>query len=68
MRRFVLDRTQDPSGVSGLGLVAEGVAFTDGSVVLRWGSEHRSMGMYSSIEDVEYIHGHGGTTRVRWLD
>jgi len=64
----VLDRTQDPSGVSGLGLVAEGVAFTDGAVALRWGSEHRSMGLYSSIEDVEHIHGHGGTTRVRWLD
>src|SRR4051794_16547249 len=34
--RFELHRDQDISGVSGVGVVAEGVAFTDGTVALRW--------------------------------
>ena len=34
MRRFILFRTIDPTGVSGTGVVAEGLIFTDGLSIL----------------------------------
>lgn len=68
MRRFRLNRIEDETGVSGTGLVAEGVRFSDGSVALRWLTATASTGVYASIEDVEVIHGHGGRTVVEWLD
>jgi hypothetical protein len=68
MRRFVLDRSEDLSGVSGTGEVARGVVFSDGMAVMRWDGECRSLGVYKDIEDVECIHGHQGSTTVRWLD
>lgn len=67
-RRFELERLADASGVSGTGIVAWGVQFPDGTAVLRWDSTRRSTGFYASIEDVELIHGHGGTTRINWID
>lgn len=68
-RRFRLVRDHDVSGVSGVGAVAEGVEFTDGSCVVRWtAGEHRSTVVWASVEDALAIHGHGGATRVEWLD
>lgn len=69
MRRFVLERNEDVSGVSGTGVVAEGVEFTDGTVVLRWiTGEHRSTVVWPSIRSVEVIHGHDGRTLVKFVD
>ena len=68
MRRFQLNRQNDQSGVSGVGVVAEGVQFSDGRCALRWLTAPSSFGIYSSIGDVETIHGHGGDTRVEWID
>lgn len=69
MRRFELHRDVDVSGVSGTGVVAEGVAFSDGTAVIHWiASEHRSTVIWPSVESVEAIHGHGGSTRIVWAD
>jgi hypothetical protein len=68
MRRFFLDRMEDETGVSGSGLVAEGVVFWDGTVAMRWRTGTSSTAVYDCIEDVETIHGHGGKTVVRWED
>jgi hypothetical protein len=69
MRRFRLIRHHDPSGVSGLGNVAEGVVFTDGRVVLRWTvGDHPGTELLDSVSAVEAIHGHDGATLVDWLD
>lgn len=70
MRRFVLERTEDVSGVSGTGTVAEGVEFSDGKVALRWvtNHEHQSTVIWDSILSVDVIHGHDGRTQVRWVD
>lgn len=68
IRRFVLDRTEDVSGTSGTGIVAEGVCYSDGVVALRWVVELRSTCVYQSVEDVVAIHGHDGRTSVVWLD
>lgn len=64
---FVLRRDEDATGVSGVGVVAQGVIFTDGTVALRWMGSVRSTVVYDSIEDVVTIHGHGGKTKVVFL-
>ena len=66
MIRFHLHRREDESGISGTGIVAEGVCFSDGRCVLRWLTELSSIGIYASIDDVEAIHGHKGKTIVQW--
>ena len=64
---FWLQRNEDVSGVSGIGTVAEGVVFSDGTVALRWVvGEHRSTVLWPSIEAVIAIHGHDGKTRVEF--
>ena len=66
---FVLMRDTDVSGVSGTGVVADGVAFPDGTVALRWrGGNPTSVVFHDNgVESVEAIHGHGGATRLVWL-
>lgn len=69
MRRFELQRDVDVSGVSGTGVVAEGVVFSDGAAAVRWiAGEHRSTVVWDDVESVEAIHGHGGATRIVWQD
>ena len=68
MKRFLLVRTEDVSGISGTGTVAEGILFSDGRAVLRWVTRLRSVAVYDSMEDVEAIHGHDGRTTVQWVD
>lgn len=62
---FYLERDEDESGVSGTGVVAEGVVFSDGTAVLRWRTKpYASTAIYGSLAELEHIHGHGGKTRV----
>ena len=68
MRRFHFERTEDASGVSGCGRVAEGVIFSNGRVALEWLSNHASTALYDSLADVEYIHGHEGRTKIVFED
>lgn len=68
MRRFVLERLEDVSGTSGIGVVAEGVEFSNGQVVLHWISQLESIEMCASMKVMEKIHGHEGRTVVRWFD
>lgn len=67
-RRFVLERTEDATGVSGTGVVAQGVLFGTGKAVLAWVTNFRSVAVYDSIDELTSIHGHDGKTVVRWLD
>lgn len=70
IRRFVLERIEDVSGVSGTGTVAEGCVFSDGSVVLRWTSEWPTSVVWHDrgVESLEHVHGHNGRTHIVWLD
>lgn len=68
MRRFHLVRSEDPSGVSGTGNVAEGIEFTDGTVVIRWRGTYCSTVIWENIDAAMYIHGHNGLTKVVWVD
>lgn len=66
MRSFELHRDDDETGVSGTGVVAEGVEFVDGSVALRWRSEWPTSVVFHDrgIDAVRAVHGHGGKTRL----
>jgi len=66
VRVFRLVRSEDVSGVSGTGTVADGAVFPDGVAVLRWRTARGSTAVYDSVKDVERIHGHDGKTRLVW--
>lgn len=68
MRRFVLERDEDVSGMSGTGVVAEGCEFSSGLVTMTWLSHFTSVVFYQNIKEVQTIHGHEGRTRIAWLD
>lgn len=67
-RRFCLERSEDVTGLSGVGLVCWGVSFGDGVVVTRWNAEVAQTCVWSSMADLLHVHGHGGRTAVRWFD
>ena len=62
MTPFHLNRREDVTGVSGTGRVAEGVIFSNGKVALTWLTEHSSVAIYDSIDEVRAIHLHHGAT------
>ena len=74
MKRFILQRDQDATGVSGTGVVADGAVAPDGRVVMfwRWSAKGKrgkgSMGLYQSVRELREVHGHGGCTRIVWVD
>lgn len=69
MMTFELHRDEDETGISGTGVVAQGVVWADGTVAMRWiVGEHRSTVIWPDIDAVEAIHGHGGRTRIVWRE
>jgi len=66
MLTFRLVRHKDPTGVSGTGVVAHGVQFPSGRVVLEWRPPVDSITLHRNMEDVHKIHCHGGDTTVEW--
>ncbi len=68
MRRFVLVRTEDATGTSGTGEVAEGVQFSNGQVVIHWLSQLEAINVYANAMVLTTLHGHEGRTTVRWED
>jgi hypothetical protein len=77
VRCFELVRTVDVTGISGTGVVAEGVEFSDGTVALRWldagvSHENRARGVrpttvvHESVDSVDALHGHNGATEIVW--
>lgn len=66
-RIFQLERLEDVSGMSGTGIVAEGTQYHDGQCTLSWFGHFHSLEIHPSIEQLEYLHGHGGRTKVVWL-
>lgn len=68
MRNFKLVRTEDVSGISGVGEIAEGVQFHDQQIALSWFGQFHTLEVAPSIEAVVAIHGHNGKTTVKWED
>lgn len=71
---FVVQRDEDVSGISGEGIVAEGVQFSDGWVVTHWldqppmNEPKTDVWHNKGAAPFRKIHGHGGSTRILWAD
>jgi hypothetical protein len=71
MRRFFLLRDEDPTGVSGTGIIAHGVEFDSGWVALHFDPRIKGVGSiysYRDMADMFILHGHGGKTKIVWVD
>lgn len=79
MRAFLVVRHTDVTGLSGTGVVAEGVEWIDGTVTMRWmdidhETENYKRGvrpttvLHENIQSVEALHGHNGATEVIFFD
>lgn len=64
MQPFLLNRLEDVSGVSGTGIVAEGVVLHNGKCVLSWLTPNSSVAIYDSLEILIAIHCHDGKSNV----
>lgn len=60
---FEMHRYEDVTGVSGVGIVAEGCEFSDGTCVIRWLGDAPSTVFRDNIQDAVKIHGHDGKTQ-----
>lgn len=69
-RVFHLVRYDDVSGVSGTGIVGQGMQARDGAVALRWcvPGMPAAWNLYESIDDLLLVAGHNGRTVVKWAD
>lgn len=68
MRTFHVVRDEDVSGVSGVGVIAEGVLFSNGKVFVNWLSMHKIVEMSDSMAEWQAVHGHEGKTKILWDD
>lgn len=69
IRRFVLRRLEDASGISGTGVVAEGAEFSSGWCALTWVAKaYQAYTWLPNIATAVAIHGHGGKTVVEYED
>lgn len=76
MRPFMVWRPEPPEAYQAQGLTNagrapdyEGVIFTDGTVVVRWLTVHRSHSVWSSWADFWAVHGHPEYgTQIVWAD
>ena len=70
MKTFTFYRTEDISGVSGTGEVAEGVLFASGKVAISFypckPTFVSNVIVFSSMDDVIKVHGHDGKTQIKW--
>jgi hypothetical protein len=67
-RRFYLHRIVDHSGISGTGIVADGIQWPDASVTLCWRGDCSSIAHWRNAEHMLTVHGHNGATVIKWID
>lgn len=68
MRRFKLQRLTDVTGISGTGIVAEGVLFTGGKIAVHWLTAVSTVVLYDNFAGLEAVTLHNGNTVVLWCD
>ena len=68
MRRFVIDRKQDITNISGTGIILYGIEwFPDGPCDVFW-LRTKTTGQYPSIDVVRSTHCYGGNAEIVFLD
>lgn len=71
MRRFVIVRTNDPQGMSGTGVVGEGIQLTNGSCAYRFmNTEFVIESFAPNVHSIEALHSHlfKEPTEIIWVD
>jgi len=69
LREHYLQRNEDFSGVSGTGIVAEGVVMPSGKCIHEWSQSYvTSHNIYPNLQSVQHIHGHEGRTIVKFVN
>ena len=68
MRLFYLKRLEDVSGISGTGIIAEGVEFSNGEFALHWISQFDFITTGRSIKALIEVHGHEGKTILEYYE
>lgn len=63
-RKFKMIRNEDETGISGTGIVAEGIEFSNGICAICWLTPMSSVAIYQNSCQLEAIHGHGGRTTL----
>lgn len=63
-RKFKLVRDDDETGISGTGVVAEGIEFSNGMCAMCWLTAMHSVAVYPNVRQLEAIHGHNGRARI----
>lgn len=64
VKPFYMDRSEDVTGTSGIGIVAQGmITSIDDQVFTTWLSETPSFTIHQSLDTAKYIHGHNGKTQ-----
>lgn len=69
-RRFLIVRDEDVSGVSGTGVVCEGIQFSTKHAAIHWASSQYpwTTPVPEGVDAILEVHGHGGKTRLVWID
>jgi hypothetical protein len=57
METYYLIRKEDKTGLSGTGIVADIIEFSDGQVVLKWRGETSTIVIHKNMESVRKISG-----------
>ena len=66
-KRFILIR-DDHDAVNEPGVVAEGVAFDSGKVVINWTTRPHSIQTFDSLADLLLVQRKNTITRIQWVD
>lgn len=64
MRKFYLNRHEDIHGNSGIGVVAEGILFDDGTGAFTWLTPMKTVTIFLKLSDVKKLHDHNGRTNL----
>jgi len=70
-RLFKMVRNNDETGVSGTGVVADGIEFPNGMVAVCWRSKTPSVNVYRSFVEFKHVHidAHpSNDTEIHWSD
>lgn len=64
MKTFYLVRHIDVNGLSGTGVVAEGIIFDSKMCAMTWLTKYPTVTVFPNVSTVKNLHGHEGATEV----
>lgn len=65
---FVIIRETDNTGISGIGIVADGVQFKNGKCVLCWRGKIQTIVIHENIKSVMQLSCSHSKSKIKWLN